>query len=232
MSFESYRQYPNNKQENWVAYRESPEFIRGLKSLEESKMLPQDKVLILSVALNLKKATLFDVASTYDAHMLETMLSNLGIYYYQDPEADERLRQFALTHNYPVPEEKCYYIGSTPDNIIDAIRDARPMPDDHAAFGRAMDFPETSIQAFEQFRQGEDALMPIGSEAMTPEEQAFSFFRFSKDNFEEEVPWLEQIIAGTKEYSPAIYNEVISSRKNQSPQIEAVNSDVMPGLVE
>ena len=198
MSLENPREYPNNKQENWVAYRESPEFLRGIKKLEEFyKINHQSKLIVLAVALNVKKAGVFN-APDAEISYTEEMLSELGLFFYEDLEGKEWLSQHGWKG------DTRYLIGATMSDLDEAI--IASGKDDHIEFGRAMDFPETSVIAYTD----KSKLAPFDDPRLTDEEKAFRFFRFSDENFEEEVVWLEQIIAAIKHYSPAIYSEVMS----------------------
>jgi hypothetical protein len=204
MSKESLSSYPNNKQENWIAYRESEEFRTGVKLLEEAKgIAPTSKALIMSVALNLKQAAEFE-SSDRSQDEIEKMLSKLGVYFLRDEEWEE----FSQA---PIPVLS-YLIATTPDVLNKAINNTRPTFDEHYGrnFGEAMEFPATSIDAWEY---GEELLAPTDPR-LTSEEKAFLFFRLSASDWEKEVEWLEQLIAGVKQYSPQIYNQVMTRRQS------------------
>jgi hypothetical protein len=219
MKEESFFKYPNNKQENWVSYRDSIEFKRGLKELEEmSSVGSQSKVIILAVALNLKKAGGFYFNTETATHNdIEKMLSDLGVYFFRDIKDEERLklRKDMYSHS------GSYLIGSTAESIGDAMEarqfSHKDLKTRHKVYGEAMDFPKTSVEAFAERYDldkddDKDTLIDVwdkDKDKLTDEERAFIFFRLSKDNWEEEIQWLEQIISGVKEYSPEIYKEVM-----------------------
>lgn len=109
-----------------------------------------------------------------------------------------------------------YLIGASPDTIGEAMEQTLRFTEgykDHEAFGEAMDFPSTAITAWQEFIDTDDgaSLLSMNDERLTDEEKAFKFFRFSKEHWEDEVQWIEQIIAGVKMYSPKIYQQVMSS---------------------
>jgi hypothetical protein len=99
-----------------------------------------------------------------------------------------------------------------------AIEHARPFPSnpsEDANFGKAMEFPESAIEAYGRYRESrkEGFLIDFEEPQLTEEEKAFSFFRLSSQNWEKEIEWLEQIIVGVKEYSPRIYEQVMEEHK-------------------
>lgn len=207
---EDFFSHPNNKQENWITYRDSIEFKRGLKNLEESDAFwPKSKALILAVALNIKKAA----EITFDKHVpyeeIEKILSDLGIYFFRDEE-----RELIDLQKNEIDNGR-FIIGSTPNSIDEAIIKTRPFyadPNYDQKFGESMDFPQTSIDAFKKYREtyNQEVFIDKNSdERLTYEEKAFLFFRLSSENWESEIQWLEQIISAVKEYSPKIYREVM-----------------------
>jgi hypothetical protein len=214
---ESFWSYPNNKQQNWITYRESIEFKQGLENLEKCKaILPISKALIIAVSLNLKKAAeiSFDKKiSNYDE--VEIFLSDLGVYFFRDEEREN------LNFNINGDQyEGFFIIGSTPDNINDAIEKTRPNYADknyHQKFGESMDFPKSSIEAFVESQKNgkKELVLNVSDDKLTDEEKAFLFFKLSSKNWEEEIQWLEKIISAVKEYSPKIYNEVIEQYRKK-----------------
>ncbi len=193
---ERFETYPNNRQENWITYRESPEFLSGIKKLEKLyEITHQAKVIILAVALNIKKAGEFEVSES-EANYTEEMLSELGVFFNRHS-----------THEEHGLIETRFFIGATMEDLHEAL-DATGKGD-HASFGKAMDFPVTAVEAY----ANESKLVQWGDwSRLTEEEKAFLFFRFSEEHFDEEVKWLEQIIAAVKRYSPTIYEEVMKMR--------------------
>jgi len=207
---EPIEQIPNNKQENWITYRESAEFKIGLKELENSKgILSCSKVIVLAVALNIKKAGLIDFDKFLESYeQIEDMLSNLGVFFTRD----EAREHWNLKHNGD-PYVGFFIIGSTPETIGEAMKNSKPFEGQEnwdKNFGEAMDFPSSSIEAFVS---KDKSLLPSEDEKdkLTDEEKAFLFFKLSKDNWQVEIQWLEQIISAIKVYSPKIYNEVIDN---------------------
>ncbi len=208
MPKESLNSYPNNKNENWVGYRDSKEFKRGLEQLENMVFLVgQAKILILAVALNLKKASEFEFQpEVISEQQVESMLSDLGVYFYKDQQSTDRFNKFLLDRGLEKDESIKYLIGVSPDALNEAI-DAS-----HSSVnvGESMEYPATAIEAFQKYDEtGGKSVLPRDDTKRTDEEKAFSFFRMSVNNWEEEVKWLEQIIAGIKEYSPKIYQQVV-----------------------
>lgn len=222
MKEKMYESYPNNRQENWVGYRETESFKSGLEGLENIPGINNThKMLILAVALNLKKATEFSIPpDLVEAHDIEKILSDLGIYFYRDTDANKRIDKRLQESGHDEKDRFMYYkIASTPDDLSEAIENAFIINrDGHKAFGDSMEFPDTAIAAFQQYVKKGDtqALLPLDDVQLTEEERAFSFFRFSSENWEKEIQWLEQIIAGVKEYSPVLYNRIISDYRNSS----------------
>ena len=213
---ENFKSKKTSKNENWIAYRESKEFKSGLNSLENEPFLnSHKKIIILAVALDLKKAGEFDVNNDYiQLEEMQQMLSNLGIFYYRNNEARERIEKFldSCTSNSPQYDSTHYLIGSTQESLDEAIVHAQPIPDSHELYGLAMEFPESAVISYSKWREGgEVRLIESGDSRLTDEENAFMFFRLSEDNWQEEIIWLEQIIAGVKLYSPAIYKQVMDS---------------------
>jgi len=103
-----------------------------------------------------------------------------------------------------------YIIGATIRDLDFAIEHAKQISDSRELFGEAVDYPITAVRAFEQHLiERKDTLLPSDSSNLTDEEKAFTLFRLSKANWEEEIIWLEQIIAAVKEYSPEIYRQVM-----------------------
>jgi hypothetical protein len=202
-----------NHGENPSSYRESRKFKEGVRVLEETSILNQQaKVIVLAVALGLKNAAELDVYSkeVVDLESVEEMFSGLGLYFYEDEQSVA-----AVVDYYELGEEiplVRYLIGNTPETIGEAIKYAALPVTDHEKFGNAMDFPPTAVTAFVENKEGLLSWEEVG-EKMTEEEQKFSFFRFSKEHFEEEIVWLEQIIAGVKEYAPNLYREVMEGRE-------------------
>jgi len=218
-SAESVNSYPNNRQENWIRYRESETFKEGVKKLEEFEALaPHDKIIILAVALNLKKAGVIDLYPTYGSPgTLEEIFSSLGTYFYRSAEMEEWTREWERSHG--VIEEvsiACYAIGASPDALAEAMKvtsRAKPQEDYVRAFGRTMEYPLSAVEAFgaSTATRDDDHLLDFDDSRLTQEEKAFSFFRLSKAHWEEEIQWLEQIIAGVKQYSPKIYEQVMAA---------------------
>lgn len=217
MSKESFFSYPNNKQENWVAYRNSERFKNAITDLE---ILPdlsaQSKVVILSVALNIKQAGEFTIPfnQTTPNHV-EQILSDLGIYFSHNSEIEKREIEWNKRIGGTFGS---YLIGATPDAISEAMTAVESYSDDdyHIKLGKAMEFPDTAIVAFDEYMSTNYSPLLLSDESLlTEEEKAFSFFRYSKNNWHKEVEFVEQIIHGIKEYSPRIYDEVMSKHYQQ-----------------
>lgn len=230
MSFESVHSYPNNRGENWIAYRESEPFKHGIKQLEEcGGLVTANRALVLAVALNLKQAAILDLETEITSpETFEQTLSDLGVYFYRDLPVEsyiERLRDTEGPKGEHVPAA-WYIIGTTPDTIGQAMEESRHLAEgaiDHRKFGEAMDFPATAVAAWQQYIDTRDntKLLDMDDGRLTDEEKAFRFFRFSKDSWEEEIQWLEQIIAGVKLYSPTIYQQVTTAYERRKHAAEA-----------
>lgn len=78
---ESHKQYPNNRFENWIAYRDSETFKSGIRTLERLSINLQNKVVILATALNVKKASQIEFTDEISKKDFETMLSDLGLFF-------------------------------------------------------------------------------------------------------------------------------------------------------
>jgi hypothetical protein len=109
-----------------------------------------------------------------------------------------------------------YQVGATEEDFSEVMRVDRVFGDTNISsteYGRAMDYPETAVQAYEQYQMTEDKslLVPIYDPRLTDEEIAFTNSRLSEANWEEEILWREQLMAGVLEYSPKIYNEIIEN---------------------
>jgi hypothetical protein len=206
--------------ENPSSYRESEKFKNGLQELERiSEIHLHAKVTILSVALGLKDASEFEVVAQ-DAQVqdIENMLSALGVFFHEDKESSEALLMLYYQNGGEPNDYNFirYIVGNTPETINAAIEHGSYFSRDHEAFGKAMDYPPTAVKAFSESRMTGDKsnLMPNSEEnrELTEEERRFAFFTFSKEHFEEEVAWLEQLIAGVKEYSPVIYQQIMGEQ--------------------
>jgi len=194
-----------NYRGNQFAYRESVKFknaIQGLEQLDE--LTTQDRVLILATALDLKPASVVVIKKeNFRLHdrLLDT-LSDLGLFFSESESP----------HN---ADAICITIGGTPVTIGTAMENVFTTDE---AFGASMGFPNTAVHAYSQ------ADLDGGSpnekllswketrEQLTPEEQRFLFFRLSKDNYKDEVELVEQIIAATKEYTPRLYEKVMTQK--------------------
>jgi len=204
--------------EKSFGYRESEKFKEGLRQLEViPNVAAHAKVFVLSVALDLKSACAFEVRDDIvNKDDLEHIFRNLGLFFSKDTEAAELLARYQATidptdtseHNFVR-----YIVGNTQEKVAEVKASSAYSPRDHEAFGNALDYPTTAVAAFSTAQKTKDRsiLMPLTdvNTSLTEEERKFSFFRFSKDHFEEEVAWLEQLIAGVKEYSPALYKQVM-----------------------
>jgi hypothetical protein len=216
MPFENPKQYPNNKLENWIAYRESPEFKRGIKSLEDLKGRygPSWKITILAVALNVKKAASVEYIRDEDSEQIERVFSDLGIFFNRDKEWSERyLKRFPDIG--PLEDIK-YQVGATQEDLEEIMRLEGVFGEveiSNLEYGRALDYPETAVKAYAEYGEtgNADLLLNIYDPRITEDEQAFTNSRLSEANWEEEIQWREQIMAATLEYSPKIYNEMIES---------------------
>jgi len=78
---EKFQDHPNNRFENWIAYRESENFRRGIKSLEALNCALQNKVAILATALNIKKASQIEFDDTVSVSDINKTLSDLGLFF-------------------------------------------------------------------------------------------------------------------------------------------------------
>jgi hypothetical protein len=206
--------YPNNKQENWVSYRNSEKFKNAITDLENLSVLgPQSKVVILSVALNIKQAADFTILfDQISPDRVEQILSDLGVYFSRNPESEKNEIEWNKRREGTFG---CYVIGATPDAITEAVEaiESYPADDYHTKYGKAMEFPDTAIEAFNKsINTNNDELLLWNEDLLTDEEKAFTFFRYSKDNWQKEVEFVEQIIDGIKEYSPKIYAEVMNKK--------------------
>lgn len=214
MSIENKKQYPNNKFEHWIAYRESPEFLRGIKSLEDLKgYSPNWKVGLLAVALNIKKGSSVPYIKKADCNQIEQVMSDLGIFFNRDEQMGQRyLRKFPDSG--PLDTEVLYQVGATQEDLEEVMRVDGVFGDTDLStseYGRAMDYPETAVLAYERAQETGDneSLLNIYDPRITEDEQAFTNSRLSEENWEEEIQWREQIMAGVLEYSPKLYTEVI-----------------------
>jgi hypothetical protein len=213
---EKFNNIPNNKQETWITYRESKDFKDGVSALENVNSVNyQTKILILAVALNLKKASEFKVdSSRTDINEVQTLLSKLGLFFTVNTEANERINAF-LSHmsNAVTHEDIHFMIAATPKDLHEAMVHAQPIPDDHESFGQAMEFPKSSIKAWNSYIDSNDEsfLLSQDDPRLSDEEKAFLFFRLSANNWEQEIILVEQIIAGVKLYSPEIYSQVMTN---------------------
>lgn len=229
MSLESPHSYPNNRGENWISYRESESFKEGIKQLEEiDGLVSANRALVLAVALNLKQAAVVDLdMERTSPETFERTLSELGVYFYRDLPMERRMYvQNFKDEKYEDVPIAWYTIGASSDAIGQAMEESRRFAEeviDHRKFGEAMDFPPTAVDAWEQFVRTRDKkkLLDIDDEQLTDEERAFTFFRLSKDNWEEEIRWVEQIIAAVKMYSPAIYDQIITEYEKRKKAAEA-----------
>ncbi len=221
----NFESYPNNKSMNWIAYRETAEFKKGLNFLETTDLfVPQSKFIILATALNIKKASAIDLYDVDQVEIIEVenMLSNLGLYFSRDLAGEEVVAEFLNSTNPANDDEvNCflYHIASTPEALLEASKHAVPFPPNDELYGLSMDFPASAVKAYVNMRNNNESLLDSNDNRLSDEEKAFIFFRMSKDDWESEIAWLEQVIAAVKEYSPAIYDEVMEEYwENKSTQ--------------
>ena len=212
MSVENFEQYPNNKLENWIAYRESPEFLQGIKALEDLEGYSSyHKALLLAVALNLKKGASLEFPDTIDTARVEQIMSGLGIFFHRDDAWKERFSERRPGQR--IPNYHMYQVGASMEDVAEVMRVDGVSEEEFSdeEYGRAMDFPETAVTAYGQYVQtgDEKLLLPLFDPRLTAEEQAFTNSRLSEANWEEEIQWREQLMAGVLEHSPKIYSDII-----------------------
>lgn len=195
-----------NHGENPFSYMESPKFKEAVHKLESlTGLLPRSKALILVTALDLKPATEFEFSGSPQekAELIDT-LSNLGLYFFENEEKTKFCESIGK-HGV-----QTFTIGNTPEHIGAGMA---ATVDDNEHFGLAMGFPETAVDAYSSGNGGYNNDLLLRREELknilTDEERKFLFFRLSKESYEKEVEWIEQIIAAVKQHSPEIYNQVM-----------------------
>ena len=200
----------------WIERRESPEFARGIKMLEDYYgFSSHDKIVVLSTALELKKASEVSViGETQGLDAVERMLSDLGVLWKIDEHMTAVLEEmYASMHTCPLEKARQYVIANSEEALTEALHAMPRESVDHAKLGSAMELPRTAVDAFGKYvaNKNEESVLDPEKSELTEEEKAFLFFRLSKDSWMDEIEWIEQIIAGVKEYSPKIYEQVMNA---------------------
>jgi hypothetical protein len=191
---------------NPYGHLESPEFKKGVETLETIDEIGwQSKIIILATALNLKPASLIEFRGhPEERKKIIEMFRDLGLFFSENEDKAEEY--------YEDDHLLTFRIGSTAANLAEA---KMVHVSDNRHFGTSMGFPATSVEAYSRWQENKkenDLLMPQKEyhKVLTKEEDKFVFFRLSKEHYEEEIEWVEQIIAAVKQYAPRLYEEVIS----------------------
>lgn len=192
--------------ENWISYRESEKFKNAVTALEELEGLTNsDKISILATALDLKPAGMIHFFKKVEESHITQILSDLGLFFM--PYENEAKAN---------PDLVEYIIGNSPENIAE-VQEALPVLEHDESFGAAMGYPTTAIAAYGSYVKTGDAseVLPMSAyhEHLTEEERKFLFFRLSRDNYEKEIEWLEQLIAAVKLYAPHLYEDVMKQNR-------------------
>lgn len=204
-----------NHGENPFGYIESEKFKGAVHRLEVLKQLSsQDKMLILATSLNLKPATVFDLETSREGKQeLITILSDLGLFFFEDNDVKEIVEAFYPEYKSQQGEEFVQFVvGNTPETISEAMN--TPLfGEDDKAFGKAMGYPETAVEAYAHTYSREKKkdlllLREEEKEVLTKEEQKFLFFRLSRANYKKEIEWVEQVMAALKKHMPELYEKI------------------------
>lgn len=190
-----------NREENPFGYFETEKFKNAVRKLEEShEIIPQHKANVLAVALDLKPAGTIDTLPLSEGQIerINQMLSELGLFFSDGNIESHNLHYFVF--------------GNTPETIADAMQVMFRGGEDDEGYGRAMGFPESAIDAYSRKTDGDSLLEHEEKERLlTDEEKKFLGFRLSRENYEQEIEWVEQMIAAVKKYSPKIYSQIMQS---------------------
>ncbi len=177
------------------------EAIKRLENLS-SIPVPQYKLLILAVYLNLKLASEFHTDFLENPEEvsaeIKDILKSLGLFY----EVSEA--------NYDQKNPNLISLSFLVSKNQKLLKDKQPKfgeQDYYLKQGQLFGYPLSAIEGFKNKESLNDDNLPI---ELTDEDKRFMFFALSKNNWREEVKWLREIESAIKTLSPVIYDQIMN----------------------
>ena len=182
----------------------------ALKRLEQnSHIYSKGKFLIVVTDLEIKPVSEFktDFVSKKEKEMvsknIRKILEDLGLVYSEGwyLEYDNNGRVYEDTISL------VFTIAKNESNIKMRFLSEKD-EDRDSALGRSYGFPESAIRAYKE----KEMLLPDEfPDDISEVDRKFTFFRFSRTNWKEELEWLRALIKKVKEVAPEIYNQILNA---------------------
>lgn len=180
----------------------------AIKKLENLSVLvgPHAKLLILSVYLNLKPASVFQTQFTDKPNEIldeiTDIMKNLGLY--SKVTTSEHFQDSSNLVS-------LYFAISKDEKVLEKIGVGVRNNEYHKKQGEYFGFPESATEAF-----AEKELLDINPDTLPPEisseDKKFLFFRLSKKSWQDEIVWLRKIEDKVKTLSPVIYEQIMNQK--------------------
>lgn len=186
-----------------------------LLNLPDGAFSPQSKGDIFLVHLGVKPATfqLVDSYSEYDpAYAKKHYAVTVG-------ETEHALKEMDFPfYEVPGKENTKFFIGRSLEDAT-ALFDAYSLPYDkdydfHRKRGRALGYPDTAVEAFIKYQQGDtNAALDAKNIPQLEGNDIVKFigFRLSSDQWREEVAEIQKQVAMLKEHAPQLYQQILKA---------------------
>ena len=137
---------------------ESPEFKYAVKLLEQFSMDYADKRDLLAVAVGLKKGSVISVEKKSPAaRKIEEVMKYLSVVYWRDVDVEDKATRLYEDEGVILAntlDHHSYTIVGSQDDLVEIIKADRS--DSESAFGIAMGYPESAVQAFAEAGERDD----------------------------------------------------------------------------
>lgn len=193
-----------------------------IEGIENALIDIQDKIDMILILKDLKPAS--DI-SLYSEEWLEgeeekeinskkieeikSLLKKNGLLY--EPFEEKTIDWYVDKDGQKVRKEKKFIIAKNEENL-NLIKKALETGDEEL-FGRAYGFPQSAIEAYLGKRKIIDS-NKLSGKIKQQDALAFSKFKLSKDNWQEELKKAKEWADAIKETSPKIYNEFMGIMKD------------------
>jgi hypothetical protein len=186
----------------------SEDLERKINLLKDIKCGIDPRVNMVLVLLGLKPATTLDLFTwNEDVDSVKSKITEAGLFYdeIQSPPFTNKKRTATLA------------IGSTKDLATKTAIGFRDPNKYHKELGEYMGYPKTAIDAFLGITKRYDEEIGDQDEIFKSKEIPMSKvgFALSKENYEEEIKVAEEWMKAIKEFTPDLYEEILSNSEKE-----------------